>query len=172
MPVALEGAAAQVVSQGRGGGDAGAGGAGGGVVEALARLDGNYQVPQGALVWTVASTSGVLANDEGAPPLAVSGADTMTVSGGAVTVSGDGAFDYSPSSPGFFGLDTFGYTLSDAAGDSDQGVVRLVVVPEAAHRRRHRDQRRSLGPVAMADRSGTIASRLPPVEPPGIEPRW
>jgi hypothetical protein len=98
---------------------------------ALARLDGNYHLAQDEPSLVVSNAAGVLTNDEGPAPLSVASSDTLSAFGGDVVVSSDGGFEYTPVSSSFFGLDTFGYTLSDADADTDDGLVRVVVVPIA-----------------------------------------
>jgi hypothetical protein len=107
-------------------------GGNGGAPPALARLDGNYHLDQGEITLAIDAESGVLENDEGTLPLTVSAADGTSFFGGVVSVSPDGSFDYQPAFATFFGLDTFGYTLSDAADGSDDAEVRIVVVPSTA----------------------------------------
>ncbi|MCB1957399.1 MAG: retention module-containing protein, partial [Rhodocyclaceae bacterium] len=52
--------------------------------------------------------------------------------GGEVVVNPDGTFSYTPDE-GFFGLDTFSYTITDADGDVSTAVVTIdVTVPEGA----------------------------------------
>jgi hypothetical protein len=51
-------------------------------------------------------------------------ASGQTAQGGSVTVNSDGSFSYTPP-PGFAGLDSFGYTVTDAAGDYITGTVSL-----------------------------------------------
>jgi hypothetical protein len=116
-------------SGGAGTGGASSAGGSGGEGAAIAHLDGNYHVDQGAALLTVDAEGGVLANDQGERPLLVTSADTATSFAGSVVVNEDGSFDYTLPSPSFFGLDTFGYTLTDAAGQSDEGLVRTIVVP-------------------------------------------
>jgi hypothetical protein len=116
-----------------GSGGAGTGGAGvggsGGQGAAVANLDGNYHVDQGSALLGVEAASGVLANDLGEPPLLVTSSDTATSFAGSVIVNPDGGFNYTLPSPGFFGLDTFSYRLTDAVSNTDEGLVRVVVVP-------------------------------------------
>jgi hypothetical protein len=76
----------------------------------------------GLLSTATAATTGPAAD-----PLTASGpAGGTTADGGTVSVNPDGSFSYTPP-PGFAGLDDFGYTVTDAAGDYATGTVTLQV---------------------------------------------
>jgi hypothetical protein len=63
--------------------------------------------------------------------LSVTGpAGDTSAQGGVVTVNADGSFSYAPP-VGYTGSDSFGYTVSDASGDSATGTVTLQVQPIA-----------------------------------------
>jgi hypothetical protein len=154
------------------GGGVGPGGAGGegGEGAAVARLDGNYHVAQGARLLAVDAATGVLANDEGVPPVAVASAEVMSAFNGDVAVNPDGSFDYAPPFATFFGLDTFHYTLEDALGATDEALVRLVVVPAAAEAS---DVMAGIGGfvikgIADADRAGASVSNAGDVNGDGL----
>ena len=59
----------------------------------------------------------------------VPGASFTTINGGTVVVNTDGTFDYTPAS-GFIGVDTFDYTVTDPAGNTDDATVTILVYPD------------------------------------------
>jgi hypothetical protein len=61
-------------------------------------------------------------DDAGDAPATVTAFDATTIQGGSASVATDGAFTYTPPL-GFSGDDSFGYTLTDANGDSDSATV-------------------------------------------------
>ena len=65
-------------------------------------------------------------DDAGDDPATVTAFDATTVQGGSASVAEDGAFTYMPPA-GFSGDDSFGYTLTDATGDSDSATVAVTV---------------------------------------------
>ena len=58
----------------------------------------------------------------------VNGDFIVTAEGGTVTFNG-GQFDY-VAADGFFGIDTFEYTVEDQHGGSDTGLIRVTVLPD------------------------------------------
>ncbi|MGI9646046.1 MAG: beta strand repeat-containing protein, partial [Ilumatobacteraceae bacterium] len=66
----------------------------------------------------------VLDNDVGHGVLTVTASDASSTNGGTVTMGADGTFTYSPP-PGFTGIDTFEYTVTDGFGASDSGTVEV-----------------------------------------------
>jgi len=62
----------------------------------------------------------------------------MSVQGGTVSVDGEGAFSYTPPA-GFWGEDSFNYSIDDGQGNTADGVVNVVVRPSIV----------DLGDVAM-----------------------
>src|SRR6478609_460893 len=76
----------------------------------------------------VAAAQGVLVNDKGLPtPTAVAVTAAPTTQGGTVDISTDGSFKYHPPS-GFFGTDTFTYTVTNANTPDDSSTVTITVV--------------------------------------------
>ncbi len=89
-----------------------------------------YFVRQDMAPLGVDAATGVLANDldqEGGPLLVV-GSDAASQAGGVVEVQPDGSFTYTPPA-GFFGDDSFGYTVEDDVGLTADGLVRVTVGP-------------------------------------------
>ncbi len=75
------------------------------------------------------NTLSVLSNDsDGDDPqsLTVSGNIVEQPQNGVLAMNADGTFSYTPTS-GYYGVDSFVYTVSDAQGNSAQAGVRLVV---------------------------------------------
>lgn len=85
-----------------------------------------YTVAQGTTL-AVAAGTGVLSNDSDVDGdvLRVTRADALSQRGGSVSVSQDGAFQYTPA-PGFSGVDRFGYRAGDGTAAAD-GVVTIDV---------------------------------------------
>jgi len=77
---------------------------------------------------TIDRENGVLPNDTDVDgdQLSVGEYDATTQYGGAVTMSADGSFDYTPES-GFAGYDSFTYEVCDASGLCDTGTVTVEV---------------------------------------------
>jgi len=75
---------------------------------------------------TVAPAHGVLANDSGIDPSSLT-ADSTSAHGGAVSVNGDGSFEYTPPS-GFSGTDTFTYDVFDIDWDNDYTATVHILV--------------------------------------------
>ncbi len=83
------------------------------------------------------SAPGVLGNDTDPEndPLSVSGADSASAQGAAVTVNGDGSFSYDPAGAAALQAlaageslnDTFNYIVSDGNGGTDTGTVTIQV---------------------------------------------
>jgi VCBS repeat-containing protein len=73
-------------------------------------------------------TPGVLGNDTDADGDPLTAALASGPSHGTLTLNSDGSFDYTPN-PGFSGRDSFTYTASDGALDSDPATVTLAVSP-------------------------------------------
>src|SRR5207247_2077814 len=71
---------------------------------------------------------GVLANDISVPnTLTVTAGTVPTSAGGSATLAADGGFTYTPPGGGVLGADTFTYTITDARGATDTGVVSVSV---------------------------------------------
>lgn len=104
----------------------------GGAFEVLAGAINNFYatLENSSLTVTAGGTpDGLLANDDVGdnPPIAVVSHDSISANGGAVVVQPDGSFTYTPL-PGFFGQDTFAYTIEDAVGTQDTATVVITVV--------------------------------------------
>jgi len=95
--------------------------------------DDTYGTPEDSGLSVVAP--GVLDNDTDPDldPLSVAAADTITAAGGSVAVSSDGSFVYTPP-PDFFGVDTFGYTVSDGLTTDNATVTISVAAVDDAPR--------------------------------------
>lgn len=87
------------------------------------------------------------------------GATTLiTDAGGTVTLEGDGELSYQAAA-GFFGIDTFTYTVGDGNGGTDTATVRVTVTPTNANPTAvndfytvdEDDGNESLGPVLVND---------------------
>ena len=79
-----------------------------------------------------ALTDNVMANDDpGDAPATVTAFDATSGQGGTVSMAGDGGFTYTPPA-GFEGSDSFGYTITDANGDSDSATVTILVEPSGS----------------------------------------
>lgn len=79
---------------------------------------------------SVSAASGLLADDvayDGTAVVVLS-ADAQSAHGGSITMSVDGSFDYDPPA-GYWGEDSFTYTVQDAYGATAEGQVELVVRP-------------------------------------------
>jgi gliding motility-associated-like protein/uncharacterized repeat protein (TIGR01451 family) len=74
------------------------------------------------------SSPGVLVNDSDVDldALYVLSSDDNSLNGGVVNMESNGAFSYSPPA-GFYGIDTFTYTVADANGGSAQVTVTITV---------------------------------------------
>ena len=81
-------------------------------------------------------------------------------SNGAVVGSADGGFTYTPDS-GFSGTDIFGYTITDANGDSASATVTVTVGDSAATRTLNLSQSKSKGnnivTLTWAGFTGTVS---------------
>jgi HD-GYP domain-containing protein (c-di-GMP phosphodiesterase class II) len=78
-------------------------------------------------------TVDVLANDidpDAGAVLSLASYDDSTIADGTVVHNGGGSFTYVPD-PGFFGSDTFSYTVSDGTGGSSTAAVTITVTPVA-----------------------------------------
>ena len=86
-----------------------------------------YTAQDQALI--VDAASGVLLNDVDADgdALMVTASDAATAQGGTVVVMGDGAVSYVPAT-GFWGPDSFGYTIGDGVAEAS-AVVQVYVAP-------------------------------------------
>jgi VCBS repeat-containing protein len=89
----------------------------------------------GNVVLTVSAAQGVLANDEefgtgtigtGPGGTPVTAYDAVSANGGTVTMNPDGSFTY-VSAPGFQGVDSFTYTITDPEGESSTATVTVTV---------------------------------------------
>lgn len=128
-----------------------------------------YTVQDEALA--VDAVQGVLANDvdDDGDALTVSDADALSQYGGTVMVDADGAIAYAPA-PGFWGPDTFEYTVTDGI-DEATGTVTIHVAPRLV----------PLGDVAMGisgfilngeligDRAGHAVSHAGDVDGDGLD---
>jgi hypothetical protein len=86
-------------------------------------INDNYSVDQDTQLDGV----NVMANDTtGDPPTTVTGYENPSDQGGSVSISATGALTYNPPG-GFFGTDTFDYTLTDGTGDTDSATVTVQV---------------------------------------------
>lgn len=56
------------------------------------------------------------------------GLSITTLEGGTATLNNDGTIAYT-AAPGFFGIDTIEYTVSDGKGGTDTGMIRITVLP-------------------------------------------
>ena len=72
------------------------------------------------------SSPGILANDSDPEGIQINAVMVNDVSNGDLTFYGDGAFAYLPNTD-FTGTDSFSYTVSDGAFDSDEVVVQINV---------------------------------------------
>jgi hypothetical protein len=69
----------------------------------------------------------VMGNDtQGDPPTTVTAYENPSDQGGTVSITPQGALTYDPAG-GFFGTDTFDYTLTDTNGDTDTATVTVQV---------------------------------------------
>ena len=75
---------------------------------------------------TIASTSGVLANDTDANRDSLGASISIAASNGLVTLNPDGSFDYTPNN-GFLGTDSFEYAVNDGNGGTDTATVTIDV---------------------------------------------
>lgn len=89
-----------------------------------------YAVLLGAGDLVVDAASGVLANDVDPDddPISITASDAVSAQGGTVAVDADGAFTYTPPA-GFWGEDSFAYSIEDSEGNGADGVVNIVVRP-------------------------------------------
>src|SRR4051794_39272938 len=85
---------------------------------------------------TVPAATGLLANDQGPVSTHVSTApgdtDTESWNGAKVVVKSDGSFTYTPDPDplnAFSGIDSFDYTIVNAAGDFDFNTAYITVIP-------------------------------------------
>jgi large repetitive protein len=111
------------------------------VSNAPGAVDDSYDAAQNT-PRTVAAAQGVLANDavntgviasygaNGNEPTPL-GQQTATLHGGTIALNADGSFTYRPPS-NYAGLDTFAYTLTNAAGSSTATVTMHVWAPPVA----------------------------------------
>ncbi len=90
-------------------------------------IDDTYFATQD-LALAVAADAGVAANDVDDGALGVSDFDAMSQGGGTVQLAPDGSVAYTPAS-GFWGRDSFGYTIADAAGATASATVTVYVAP-------------------------------------------
>ncbi|MCB0168567.1 MAG: cadherin-like domain-containing protein, partial [Anaerolineae bacterium] len=95
----------------------------------LARNDSYSTV--GNVQLTVPVGTGVLANDDdpdGSGGLSVTVTAGGTANGGTFAIAADGNFSYNPP-PGFSGVDTFTYNLTDGEGNNNGAIVSITVGP-------------------------------------------
>lgn len=95
------------------------------VNDAPVARDNSYVVDEDAVL-TILSASGVLAGDTDADGDALSAALVAGPSNGALQLSANGSFTYTPRA-GFNGVDTFAYRASDGLGGSDLAAVSITV---------------------------------------------
>jgi len=78
----------------------------------------------------VEAASGLLADDSDpdGDPISVISFPSQSAQGGAVAVSPDGSFRYTPPAD-FYGTDSFTYTLADGSGETSTATVTLAVHP-------------------------------------------
>lgn len=76
------------------------------------------------------AASGLLGNDidRDEDPLTVTDSDAVSARGGGVLVHDDGALTYEPPI-GFWGTDSFGYTVADGDGEAATATVTVYVAP-------------------------------------------
>ena len=80
---------------------------------------------------TVVAAEGMFANDADDDPLALQAADPTSEAGATIAAGPDGGFTYTPV-PGFWGVDTFLYSITDPFGEVAMARVRVHVAPAAA----------------------------------------
>ena len=82
------------------------------------------------MVIMLAADEGVLVNDTdpNGDPLTVTAFDAASTAGGTVVVADDGGLGYTPPA-GFWGPDTFTYTVEDGAGEAASATVTVYVAP-------------------------------------------
>ncbi len=124
-------------SDGSSSGSSSSGGSSGGSSESstsggpvvLDAVDDTYFTAQDAAL-PIDAGAGLSANDaEGEGGAAqVTAFDAVSVAGGAVDVAADGSFTYTPVA-GFWGRDSFGYTVEDGLGATDSATVTVFVAP-------------------------------------------
>ena len=87
----------------------------------------NYEV-LGNVSINVPALNGVLENDDDPDggSLSVTAFDAVSANSGSVAVASDGGFTYNPP-PGFEGLDTFSYTITDDETQTDSATVSITV---------------------------------------------
>ena len=113
---------------------------------------------------TLATTEGVVLGftagqllvndtDPDADLLSITGVDSSSTRGGSIS----GSYAYTPA-PGFTGVDTFAYTLSDGRGGVAKGTVTVTVSPTTVNH----------SPVAVNDSYGTTANTALVVSAPGV----
>lgn len=95
----------------------------GAVVDANNDNLGNFE-PGSSITFT---NSQLLGNDSGTG-IFVSSVCTTTEQGGTVTDNGDGTYTYTPPFAGFTGDDSFCYTISDGAGNTDTAIITIQFV--------------------------------------------
>jgi len=102
-----------------------------GVNDAPVAVDDSYETPYETTL-TVAAP-GVLSNDtDDDASDSVTAGSASTPDHGTVTLNADGSFDYSPTT-GYFGPDSFTYTVSDGHAATDTATVSITVTsPNAA----------------------------------------
>ncbi|MCB9920997.1 MAG: DUF3105 domain-containing protein [Planctomycetaceae bacterium] len=88
-------------------------------------VDDGYSVNQSDVL-TVASTSGVLANDTDADNDTLTASIVAQATNGSVTLNSDGSFTYTPNTD-FSGADSFTYQASDGTATSNVATVTLNV---------------------------------------------
>jgi len=94
-------------------------------------------------VLTISSANGVLANDRDADGGTLTAVKVTNPAHGAVTLSGDGSFTYTPTTD-YVGTDTFSYTTGDGGATSNPATVTVTVYAR---------------PLAVTDRYTTVAGQ-------------
>jgi hypothetical protein len=90
-------------------------------------VNNSHSMTQGGTL-TLNAAAGVLANDTDPNMDALQAVLVHNVSNGALSLSANGAFTYTPA-PGFYGVDSFTYRARDAALESNLATVRITVNP-------------------------------------------
>ncbi|EED34092.1 VCBS protein [Luminiphilus syltensis NOR5-1B] len=115
-----------------------------------------YATPQGTVLNVAAP--GVLANDADPEGHALTVTVTSQPTNGTLAKNPNGGFSYTPTLLGFSGTDSYTYTASDGALDSNVATVQLTVTAAASN----------LPPVANGDIYTTLQDTVLTVAAPGV----
>jgi hypothetical protein len=96
------------------------------VIAAITATDDNYTTNQDTAL-IKAALDGIFANDVDSLSFTLASYDAASVHGGTVVVNPDGAFTYTPAA-GYFGPDSFTYTITDATLATDTATVNITVL--------------------------------------------